>query len=248
MHHFFVEPEDIDRDRVIITGDDVQHITRSLRLGSGDQITVADGAGTTYLVEIQHTDEKVVEGDIINELERKVEPDLEVTLVQGLPKRKKKMDLIVQKSTELGVSRIVPLLTERTVVKLTADKAERRQERWQKIAREAAKQCQRSRIPKVKPVKEFSQLEAAETLQADLALIPWAEETSYSWRQVINEGQPQSISVVVGPEGGFTPQEIDQAQEWGLKPVSLGPRILRAETAGIASVTMALYEAGDLGG
>ncbi|MCK8825151.1 16S rRNA (uracil(1498)-N(3))-methyltransferase [Fuchsiella alkaliacetigena] len=246
-HHFFVEADNIDQEQVVITGDDVAHITKSLRLESGDQLSVADGEGNKYLVEIVETKPELVITEIKEELEIKVEPELEVTILQGLPKSKK-MDLIVQKCTELGVAKIIPLETARSVVKLKPKKAQRRCQRWQKIAEEAAKQSGRAKIPQIGELRDFSQ---AQTLieEYELVFLAWEEEEAVTLQNALKGlSFPQKILIIIGPEGGFSAQEVAQAKRWGAKVVSLGPRILRTETAAIATLSMLLYAGGDLGG
>ncbi|AGB41806.1 RNA methyltransferase, RsmE family [Halobacteroides halobius DSM 5150] len=245
MNHFFVTPKDIREDQVLITGSDVGHITRSLRLSAKDKITVADGEGNKYLVELIRTTNEVVEGQIIEEIERKVESTVEITLIQGVPKRKKKMDLIVQKCTELGIDKIIPIITERTVVKLTDKKANKRQDRWQKIALEAAKQSRRAKVPTIAKIKDFAQMPAVAS--DDLALIPWEDEDTTGIKEVMQEQNVSKVVILIGPEGGFSQSEVNQAKKIGFKPVSLGARILRTETAGITAVALAQYELGDLG-
>ncbi|MBM7556235.1 16S rRNA (uracil(1498)-N(3))-methyltransferase [Halanaerobacter jeridensis] len=249
MNHFFVEPEDIRGDLVIIRGQDVKHITRSLRLQPGDEITVADGLENKYLVELTATNDKLVEGEIKKELEVDAESDINVTLLQGLPKSKK-MDLIVRKCTELGIDKVIPMETDHTVVKLSSSKAEKRKKRWQKIAKSAAKQSKRTRIPLVEDVINFeSGLELV--ADYDLAVMPWVAEEKQGLKDIIqqqNTKEIEDVLIIIGPEGGFSPQEVASAREEGVQPVLLGPRTLRTETAGLAVLTMLLYELGDLGG
>jgi len=179
------------------------------------------------------------------------EPPIEITLVQGLPKSDK-MDFIVQKVTELGVKRIIPVITQRTIIRLGKEKAQVRRIRWQRIALEAAKQSGRAIIPEVREVIPF--IQALNNLNGEsLNLIPWEEETSTSLKEVLKHHtshipHPVSqITVFIGPEGGFTPEEVRAAREKGALPVSLGPRLLRTETAGLVTLAMILYELGDMG-
>ncbi|SDC73830.1 MULTISPECIES: 16S rRNA (uracil(1498)-N(3))-methyltransferase [unclassified Candidatus Frackibacter] len=248
MHHFFVEPKNIVDEQIRITGSDVRHITKALRLQPDDKISVADGQGQKYIIKIVETSEEVVIGEIQDEFVAQVEPEVKVTLLQGLPKSKK-MDLIVQKCTELGIDQVIPMETKRSVVKLKPSKAKRRQKRWQKIAEEAAKQSGRATIPKVGELKDFIDLEEIIT-DYDLVLIPWEDEDSDGLKNNLQnlDLNPEKILLVIGPEGGFASEEVDKAKELGAKSVTLGPRILRTETAGLAALSMILYEAGDLGG
>lgn len=249
MNHFFAAPDDIRDDLVIIRGQDVEHITQALRLNAGDEITVADGQENKYLVELTALNEQMVEGKIKEELEADAESNLRITLVQGLPKSKK-MDLIVRKCTELGIDKIIPLETAHTVVKLDRKKAKKRQKRWQKIAKSAAKQSKRTKIPEIEDLISFK--EGLELLNDyDLVLLPWVDERNQGLKEVIKGQDTQEIKdilVFVGPEGGFSEEEAAQARKKEAEPVVLGPRTLRTETAGMAVLTMLLYELGDLGG
>lgn len=233
----------------MITGEDVAHITRVLRLTPGNRITVTAGEGRDYQVELTEVQKNAVLGRIIQSMEVNREPALEVVLVQGLPKGDK-MDLIVQKCTELGVSRVVPVETRRAVVRLDQLKAVQRTARWQKIARESSKQCLRSRIPEVTPVTGWTEALALVPSGA-LALVPWEEETGQGLKALLNgwDGvKPNEVWIFIGPEGGLDPEEVAAACAAGVLPVTLGPRILRTETAGQAALTMLLYHWGDLGG
>jgi len=249
MHHFFVEPENIKSGKVIISGSDVRHITSSLRLDVEDEITVADGAGNKYLVELSSIEDGMVIGEIKDEILKEVEARVNVTLVQGLPKSKK-MDLIVQKCTELGINEVIPVETKRTVVKLKDSKAKRRVKRWQKIAKEAAKQSGRAQIPKVRRLMKFKEIK--ELLEDyDLVLIPWEDEVQIKLKDVLGElketENTKNIMIIIGPEGGFSSKEVELVKDAGAYSVTLGSRILRTETAGIVATTMVLYELGDLG-
>ncbi|MCK8815921.1 16S rRNA (uracil(1498)-N(3))-methyltransferase [Natroniella sulfidigena] len=245
MHHFFVKPTAIVDGQVTITGQDVRHITRSLRLDSGDKISVADGEGKKYIVELVELTDQFVKGKVRQDFVATVEPATKVTLLQGLPKSKK-MDLIAQKTTELGIDQIIPVETERSIVKLKPSKAKRRQKRWQKIAKEAAKQSGRAKIPEVKELLDFEEAIALAT-DYDLALMPWEEESASLKDVIVGNNKMEQVMIVIGPEGGFSEQEVERANEVGIKPVSLGPRILRTETAGLATLSMLLYQTGDLG-
>ncbi|WP_084061918.1 16S rRNA (uracil(1498)-N(3))-methyltransferase [Desulfofundulus thermosubterraneus] len=244
--YFFVSPEQIAGERVTITGPDVVHISRVLRLGSRDVITVMDGQGRGYRVRLAVITGTAVEGVILEQFVPGGEAPLKVTLVQGLSKGDK-MDIIIQKSTELGVSCVVPLACRRSVVRLTSDKARERQQRWQRIALEAAKQSRRAIVPRVTGVMD---LPAALNLitPGALALMPWEEERELSLKAALKGRSCGEVFVFIGPEGGFEADEVAMARERGVFSVSLGPRILRTETAGLATLTMVLYELGDLGG
>ncbi|MCL6634760.1 MAG: 16S rRNA (uracil(1498)-N(3))-methyltransferase [Peptococcaceae bacterium] len=247
MPRFFVAPEKIKGSHVYITGPVVNHIARVLRLGPGDRLTLLDGLGWAYEAVIEKTGREEVICAVREKLPAGGAPLLKITLVQGIPKGDK-MDLIVQKGTELGVSRVVPLVCRRAVVKLAGDKPARRQERWQRIALEAARQCRRPDVPEVCGPADWDRVLADLPPQA-LAIIPWEAESIVYLKDLLRKNDPgEEIFVFIGPEGGFTPEEVERAREAGVQPVSLGPRILRTETAGLAVLAMILYQWGDLGG
>jgi len=242
MPKFFVEPKFIKENRVKIRGKEARHIATVLRLERGDMINVFDGTGREYAVLIESSSTSTVEGRVIQEKWPERESSVEITLFQGLPKSSK-MDLIVEKCTELGVVRIVPVITSRTVPELDPDKMEERRSRWERIAREASKQSGRVRVPEIGSVISFR--EAFTKTELDLKLIPWENER-VSLRTALKRCQvtvyPCRVGIFVGPEGGFTPEEIGYARRNGAIPVSLGPRILRTETAGIVASAIVLYE------
>jgi len=247
MPQFFISHEKIKGGRVYITGPDVNHITRVLRLGPGDCVTVLNGRGGAYEVVIEKAGREEVICAVTRELTVRVAPPLRVTLVQGIP-RGDKMDLIVQKGTELGMSKIIPLICQRVVVKLEGDRAARRRERWQRIALEAAKQCRRPDVPEVGEPVDWDGVLAGLPPGA-AAVIPWEEESIDSIKgYLLRSGPKEEIFVFIGPEGGFSPVEVERAREAGVRPVTLGPRILRTETVGLAVLAMILYQWGDLGG
>lgn len=205
-----------------------------------------DGRGKAYRVRLTGTTGTQVEGKILEEFNPGGEAPLRLTLVQGLSKGDK-MDIIIQKTTELGVAAVIPLRCRRSVVQLTPAKARERQQRWQRVALEAAKQCRRAVVPRVAEVMD---LPAVLDLlpYGTLALIPWEMEKKLALKQVLKGQSPSEVFIFIGPEGGFDAAEVALARERGVIPVSLGPRILRTETAGPAVVAMVLYELGDLGG
>lgn len=247
MPRFFVSPEQVRSGRVTITGPDVIHIVKVLRLGPGDTLTVLDGRGKVYEAVIVQTGREAVICAVVSESYAGGPSPVRITLVQGLPKGDK-MDLIVQKATELGVYRLIPLVCERSVVKLTGDKPHRRRERWQRIAIEAAKQCRRPDVPEVLPPTQWEDILAG-IPDNTTAVIPWEEENLESLKKFLGEGGSRGdFYVFIGPEGGFTLAEIELARSHGIRPVTLGPRILRTETAGLVVLSIILYQFGDLGG
>jgi 16S rRNA (uracil1498-N3)-methyltransferase len=246
MPRFFVGKSDVSCDFIDISGEDYNHIRKVLRLKSGDRITVCDGEGTDYLVEIVNFEDAAVKTRIVESIKNSTEPPVQITLFQGLPKSDK-MDYIIQKAVELGICEIVPVITERTVVKTDRKNSDKKCERWNRISMEAAKQCNRGIIPKVEfPVSFKEALDAAKG--SSLSLIPYEKETGINLREVLtNRSSKGKVSVFIGPEGGFTETEIEAALSCGIQPVTLGPRILRTETAGIAVLAILMYELGDVG-
>jgi 16S rRNA (uracil1498-N3)-methyltransferase len=256
MPHFFVSPEDIKGNEVLITGAEARHIITVLRKRKGDKIDIFDGYGNEFRVRILEIDRPTglprVKGEIINQKIRKTEPKLRITLFQSIPKGNR-LEFIIQKSTEVGISEIVPITTERTIVRLDYKKIKQRTLRWQKIAQEAAKQSRRSAIPKVGPVLDFSQaLKEFSARKFPMGIIAWEMEDKNRLRDVLTSSVGGGISelplaIFIGPEGGFTPEEVEEAKKKGVVPVSLGSRILRTETAGLVVAIAALYESRDLG-
>lgn len=242
MPRFYVEPEYIKDKRVSISGADARHIRTVLRLDRGDMIDIFDGSGREYAVLIETIGAAKVEGRIIGEKFVEAERLVEVTLFQGLPKASK-MDLIIQKSTELGVCRIVPMITSRSIPDLDSKKKDLRISRWKRIAVEASKQSGRTKVPHVEDILKFSDAFAREF---DLKLIMWESEREAKLKEVLGKchvsAYPCRVGVFVGPEGGFTNEEIGQARYMGAIPVSMGPRILRTETAGMIATAILMYE------
>lgn len=241
MHRFFVTNENVFKDSIIVTGENVQHIKKVLRLQSGDKIILCDGEGNDYHVSIESMDKHEIRTAILGREDSKGEPGIDAVLYQGIPKSAK-MDLIIQKCTELGIKRIVPVSTARTVVKLESEKDERKKvERWTKIAEEAAKQSGRGRIPIVEMPMSFNEaLKDAASLEK--VVIPYELEGSLSIRAALEKDKAGSIGFFIGPEGGFEVNEIEKAQAAGILPVTLGKRILRTETAGVAVLACIMYE------
>lgn len=249
MYHFFVEPSQISDRSVIITGEDVNHIRNVIRLKPGDELSISNGIdGRDYRCGI----EKITDTEVVCTLrfikEDGVELPSKVYLFQGLPKGDK-MELIIQKMVELGVYEIIPVSMKRCVVKLDDKKAKAKIARWQGIAQAAAKQSKRGIVPIVREVMSYQEaLECAAAI--DMKLVPYEMEELLDGaagmagtRQIINRLQPgQSIAVFIGPEGGFEQSEIQAAIECGMKPITLGRRILRTETAGMTVMAWIMYQ------
>ncbi|MEW6661281.1 MAG: 16S rRNA (uracil(1498)-N(3))-methyltransferase [Bacillota bacterium] len=248
MRRFFVNEELVAGKKYSITGRDAAHIGKVLRMQPGEAILLVDRQGKAWQSRLAALSPQRVDVVIEVPWEALAEPPLKVILVQGLPKGDK-FDLIIEKSAELGVSVILPVRTRRTVVNLEAAKAQKRLERWQRIAEEAAKQSGRTTVPRVEPLGDFAQA-VRDLPPHGLALIPWEGEKQRSLKEVITQskGPNNPIIVFIGPEGGWDEEEVVLAQKRGAIPVSLGPRILRTETAGLAVLTILMYQLGDLGG
>lgn len=241
MHHFFVDPEQICDEKVVIEGSDVNHMKNVLRLKNGDMLEVIDGIGNNYLCAVEAIDAQSVRLHIVDTRKADSELPSKLYLFQGLPKSDK-MELIIQKAVELGVYEVIPVVTKRAVVKLDEKKAAKKTARWNAISEGAAKQSGRSRIPEVREVMTFAEaLEYAKNL--DVVLIPYEKaEGMQKTRQVIAEIAPgQSVGIFIGPEGGFEESEVELAVEHGGVPITLGRRILRTETAGLAALSILMY-------
>ena len=242
MHRFFVEEPAMGENSITITGGDVNHIKNVLRMSVGDKICVINGRNNKeYYCEITAVGNDAVDTRICEIRESDQELGNEVVLFQGLPKSDK-MELIIQKAVELGVHTIVPVSTDRTVVKLDAKKEANKRKRWMSISESAAKQSGRLRIPEVTPVVSYREaLEMAKKM--DVRLIPYElAEGMEKTRELMSSIQPgQSVAVFIGPEGGFESSEIEKAMEIGAWPITLGKRILRTETAGLVTLAMLVY-------
>lgn len=246
MPRFFVPRENIGEETITITGGDVLHIARVLRMSEGDALTLCDGRGIDYEAEIAQIGDKEIECKILSQTNSVTEAEVEVTLVQGLPKAAK-MDYIIQKTTELGIARIIPCTLARCVVKLENKKAEaKKTERWRKISEEAAKQSGRGIIPEI---CEPQSIDAAiKTLaECDIVFVPYECEEETSIKSVLlSKENPKKVGFIIGPEGGFDISEIEKIKNAGIPTVTLGKRILRTETAGEAVLAMIMYEIGDI--
>lgn len=239
LPRFFIAPDQIHEPFITITDEDSRHIAVVLRMRPGEQLLLCDGRGMAYTAAIKSVGRAEIKAEIISRSKQDL-PFSRVTLGQGMPKSDK-MDLIMQKATELGVSSIVPLVTERTIVKLRDE--EKRLVRWRKICREAAMQSNRPEIPRVEEIRIFGDFIRDLTSGPDtLLLLPWEEGTEPVKNVLRKQGQIKNVFVLIGPEGGFSEKEAALAREKGFHAVSLGPNILRTETAAIAVLSMIQYE------
>ena len=242
MHHFFVTPQQISGDKIRIEGGDVNHMKNVLRMKLHEKAEISDGESRTYLCEVEAYEEDVAVLHILEEMEADTEPASKLYLFQGLPKSDK-MELIVQKAVELGVYQVIPVAMKRSVVRLDDKKAAKKADRWNSIAESAAKQAGRSRIPEVTmPLAYKEALKMAEEL--DVTLLPYELAGGMEvTREVIRQIKSgQSVGIFIGPEGGFEPEEVDAAVSIGAKVITLGRRILRTETAGLATLAVLMFE------
>lgn len=244
MPRFFVCPNKISKPRIVIDTEDVTHISKVLRLIIGDEIEICDGQGTDYLAKIEDINSQCIECFILSEKQSDTEPNIEVTLFQAIPKTSK-MEYIIQKTTELGVTRIVPCQLSRCVSKLDG-KEQKKTERWRKIAQSAAKQSGRGRVTEITEVVDF-QTAVKMLKENDLYFAPYECETQTTLKFVLTQKQTvKTVGFMIGPEGGYDLSEIAILSEQNVPTVTLGPRILRTETAGEAVLAMIMYEIGDI--
>lgn len=243
MPKFFVNSENIRDHIVTLEGDNARHIGSVLRGKIGNTITVCDGEGRDYECEITAVSKMEVTAKIVDIFTNNNEPDIKITLYQALPKSDK-MELVIQKCIEIGVDRIVPVSTEHTVVKLEG-KENKKLARWSKIAEAAAKQCGRGKIPEVSSIMDFKSA-IDEAVGLDGAVIPYEKEKKNTLKSYVKDFKGKTIGVFIGPEGGFSENEIEYALSKGMTSVTLGRRILRTETAGLVASVILLYELEDL--
>lgn len=239
MPRFFVSKEMIRDGAVTIIGSDAYHIGRSLRMAVGDEIYVSDGEGAQYLATLQKIRDDECVAQIVCEC-KSSEPEMSLTLYMAYPKGDK-LETVIQKAVELGATRIVPFESSRCIKRPKADKVAKQSERLSKIAEEAAKQCGRCILPEVAlPLSYTDMLRDAQG--SELKLICYEKESDRTIKALLSEKKPASIAVIVGCEGGFSPEEISEAIEAGCHSVTLGKRILRCETAPSAVLSMILYQ------
>lgn len=244
MPRFFIE--NISGDFVTISGQDALHIAKSLRMKVGEKLTVCGGQGLDFICEIDEISESSVLLRVTETVVTDSEPSINITLYQGCPKGDK-MELIIEKSIELGVSKIVPVLMQRSVSRPDAKSAAKKHERYQKLALSAAKQCGRGIIPQVEPMINFSQMAAGlSRYQAVIFFYECGGESLSSVMNKIVSNNLSDIAVVIGPEGGFDPSEADVLKNMGALTSTLGKRILRTETAPIAAISAIMYATGNM--
>lgn len=273
MQHFFINENQKENDIIKIVGNDVNHIKNVLRCKINEKLEISIlGTEERYLVEILELNNENIICKIVEKIEEDFESDININIIQALPKSDK-MELIIQKCTELGVKEITPLELERCIVKLSGKDVNKKLERWQIIAETAAKQCRRSIIPKINNLYNIKNIEEI-IKKNDLVILAYENETENSLKDVINElkfknlqqeisfaainnfkninkeagkNDTISIGIIIGPEGGLEEKEVETLKKLGVKSVSLGKRILRTETVAIALSSIIMYELGNFG-
>ena len=246
MSKFFVKEEQISNNRIKIIGEDVNHISNVLRMKKNDELQICNQAtGENYLSKIISISKTVVECEIEEKIDKTTESNVNITLFQGIPKFEK-MELIIQKNTEVGIKNIVPVMMERTVVKLDDKLANKKLERWQKIAEIAAKQSMRDIIPSIENIIKTKDIDAT---RFDAFLVAYENENHnmlkselFKLREKNEKNKKYNIAVLIGPEGGISEKEIEMLQAQKAKFISLGKRILRTETAGLVMIGNIMYE------
>lgn len=243
MHRFFVPPEAITRGMVRFPEPTARQIVRVLRLRPGDTVGVLDGSGTLYRVVLDRVARNEVLGRVTSQEAATGEPSLRLVMYMALIKVAR-FEWVIEKGTELGVARFVPMVTERSVIR-DLELSSHRRERWERIAREAAEQSGRAKVPEIEGPMTFTAA-CQQAADAEVRLIGWKGERRRSLRELIPEQEVGSVALFIGPEGGFTPDEIAQARAQGIEPFSLGLRTLRAETAAIVAAALVMDRLGEL--
>lgn len=248
MPKFFVRDDQINDNKIYIVGEDVNHISNVLRMKVGDEFQVCNSDTTeNYNVEIKSFEKEKIICSIINKMKSEAESDINLKIFQGIPKSDK-MELIIQKSTELGIKELIPVDMERCVSKISGKDEKKKIDRWQKISEVAAKQSGRDMIPKIHNVIKINDIVKVIS-DFDMMIVPYEKAEGYSFKDAIKEIKEYdksniNIGIVIGPEGGFEPSEVEQLREAGAKIVTLGKRILRTETVALAMSSVIMYELG----
>ncbi len=246
MRRFIVDVIRIRDGLCSITGSEARHITRVLRMGRGDRFILIDGKGTRFQAAIESANRREVLVTLEKPLPKPPSSPAEITLCQALLKSRA-MDYAVEKTSELGVYRLLPFSSERTVVRLDEDRSFRKERHWREIAHSAAKQSDRGTTAEIGPISSFRDLLGHLKQEEALKVVLWEDERAKDLKGLLKESPPAKKFVgIVGPEGGFAQEEIEVAREAGFTSVSLGQRVLRAETAAVAMVAIVQYEWGDL--
>lgn len=245
MNRFFIAASNIEGDQVRLSPEQAHQVCHVLRLGPGDAIVVLDDSGTEYNVTLTTVCLPETIGQVTSRRPARGEPRTQVALFQSLLSREK-FEWVLQKGTEVGVARFVPILTERSIARAKMIE-EKKLDRWRRIVTEAAEQSHRGRIPKIDHITTFSDAISSAAL-FDRCLIAAPNDTGSSLREALRGlgGESASVALMIGPEGGFTPEEVEAACGGGATPINLGPRVLRTETAAAVASALVLYELGDM--
>ncbi|MCD9023010.1 16S rRNA (uracil(1498)-N(3))-methyltransferase [Cohnella silvisoli] len=254
MQRYFVPAAQMEQHSVALEGEDARHLAAVMRSKPGDCFIACDGNGRDVLARITSVDKENVQAEITEELTTRAEMSWNITVAQSLPKGDK-LEIVIQKGTEAGATAFQPFLSQRTVVQYDERKEAKRLDRWRKIAKEAAEQSHRSVIPEINAVVSWKSL-LKQFPEYDLVLFCYEEEgrSGVGLRDILStfhsdiDGKTPTILVVIGPEGGFTPQEAEAASASHAKLIGLGKRILRTETAALYALACLAYESGELGG
>ncbi len=247
LRRFLVEDLLVHDGVCVITGGEARHISKVLRMVQGDHLIILDGKGARFLAEISSISHQGVKVEIKKPLPVPPPSPVDITLCQAVIKSGP-MDYLIQKTSELGVNRIYPFISSRTVVHFQPDNHRKKLRRWREIAHNAAKQCNRAIPAEIGPLETFEGQLASREQESGLKAILWEGETSKDLKTLLQSHGPcAGFTGMVGPEGGFSPEEVSTAQKAGFIPVSLGARILRSETAAVTLVAIVQYEWGDLG-
>jgi 16S rRNA (uracil1498-N3)-methyltransferase len=245
MHRFFVSPDGFSEKTATIKGPDVNHIRRVLRMKPGDRVEVIDGEGFQYEVVLAEVERDYVRGEILSKTAMQTESPVNIRMGQALIKGNA-FDLLVRKAIELGVHSIGAIRTQRCVARLAKESESYRTQRWQRIAEEASKQCGRSRVPEIHStvlsIEEFCQ----QSSDCDLKLVFWEEEQKTCLQDITAPGSVTSIAFLAGPEGGWAAEEVDFLKQQGFQTVTLGPRLLKADSASLVILSLLQHRWGDL--
>ena len=244
MVRFYISTPTIAGNKLRVADKNFHYLKNVVRIKKGETVSAFNGTGKEYLCTIEEIHSRHIDLNITGTSDCKTEPLVEIHLVQSLIKMGH-FEFVIQKCTELGVKKFIPAVTERTVVKLEGEREKHRRLRWQKLVMEAARQCGRGVYPDVEAAVSFKNA-LKKAKNCDISIIPSEEERHTTLKQVLEgmEDNPGKIMVFIGPEGGWSPAEISSARESGVIPVSLGPRLLRSETAAIATVAILIHELG----
>jgi 16S rRNA (uracil1498-N3)-methyltransferase len=245
LHRFFVARQSIEGGTVTIAGEIAHQIADVLRMTAGEHILVLDNSGWQMETELSYVSGSRVVGQIVRRSLARGEPRIKVSLYQGML-QSRNLEFVLQKGTELGIVEFVPIISSRCVIANLED-VNKKLERWERIVREAAEQSRRGRLPLIEPATFFQQACERARHAGGLFLMPWEEERTVSLHSMLTSAPlPFTISLFIGPEGGFSEDEVQIARGYGARTVSLGPRVLRAETAGLVAASAMFYESGDL--